>query len=191
MSARVALLRGINLGPHKKVPMAELRDLATGLGLANPETYVQSGNLVFDTSLGEADLVEKLEAAIEDRFGFDVPVISRSGEEMAAVARTHPFADLGLDDKMLHVAFLDRAPDQPPEELIDADTYTPDRFHGNGRDVYLAYPGGLGRSKLNHGLLERKLGVRATLRNWRTVTTLAGMASTPPSTSRRGCPLSG
>lgn len=158
--------------------MADLRELATGLGLTDPATYVQSGNLVFDTDLVEPEVVETLEKAIEDRFGFDVPVISRSGEEVAEIAGSHPFSDLGLDDRMLHVAFLDRAPDQPVDELIDANDYTPDRFLGDGREVYLAYPGGLGRSRLDHGLLERRLGVRATLRNWRTVRKLTEMAGT-------------
>ena len=117
-----------------------------------------------------------LEGALHQEFGFKVPVISRSAEEIAGVASSHPFAELGLDDRLLHVAFLDRAPDQPLDDQIDATHYLPDRFHSDGREVYLAYPTGSGRSKLSHALLERYLGVSATSRNWRTVSKLAELA---------------
>jgi uncharacterized protein (DUF1697 family) len=177
VTVRVALLRGINLGSHKKVAMADLRDLAETIGLTKPKTYVQSGNLVFETGLAERATVSALEKGLEDRFGFEVPVICRSGAEIEGIAREHPFSGLGLDDRFLHVAFLDRSPDGDAAELIDVAAYSPDRLVGEGREVYLAYPGGLGRSKLNHGLLEKRLGVAATIRNWRTVTKLAAMVA--------------
>jgi len=176
MTTRVALLRGINLGSHKKVPMARLRDLAEGLGLSDPRTYVQSGNLVVETDLDEAGTVELLEGALHKEFGFTVPVISRSADEMADIASGHPFTDLGIDDRLLHVAFLDRVPDQSLHDRIDATRYAPDRFHCDGREIYLAYPNGSGRSKLSHALLEKQLDVSATSRNWRTVSKVAELA---------------
>lgn len=176
MTTWVALLRGINLGDHNKVPMGELRDLAEEIGLSQPETYVRSGNLVVDTSLSESDLVTNLQEAIQDRFRLEVPVICRSAGEFRRIAGSHPFSDLGLDDRMLHVAFLDREPEQAVDDLIDAKQYAPDRLTADGREVYLAYPDGSGRSKLNHSLLERRLGVSVTARNWRTITNLAVMA---------------
>jgi uncharacterized protein (DUF1697 family) len=179
MTTRVALLRGINLGSHKKVPMARLRDLAESLGLSHPRTYVQSGNLVFETDLDEAATVEMLERALRRELGFEVPVISRSAEELAEIASSHPFAELEIDDRFLHVAFLDRVPDQPLDDQIDATQYLPDRFHSEGREIYLAYPTGSGRSKLSHALLEKKLDVSATSRNWRTVSKLAELAGSP------------
>lgn len=175
MTTRVVLLRGINVSGHKKVPMADLRGIASSLGLLEPETYVQSGNLIIGTELDENDLADRIRAAIADRFGFDVAVISRSGDEFADIAGSHPYENLGLDDRLLHVAFLDRAPDGDMGALIDAAEYEPDRFETDGREVYLAYPNGSGRSKLNHTLLERVLGVTVTTRNWRTVTKLAEM----------------
>ncbi|HEX6299361.1 MAG TPA: DUF1697 domain-containing protein [Acidimicrobiia bacterium] len=177
MTTRVALLRGINLAGKKRVPMADLRELATKVGLTDPKTYVQSGNLIFDTDLDEAVTVAALEEALNARFGFDMPVVSRSADEIREIAAHHPFSQLGLDHRLLQVAFLDRPPKQPVGDLFEADEYEPDRFQGDGREVYLAYPNGSARSKLGHALLERRLGVSVTLRNWRTVTRLAEMAS--------------
>lgn len=179
MTTQVALLRGINVGGQKKVPMGDLRELASELGLDNPRTYVQSGNLVVDADLDEAGLVTTLQSGIGDRFGLDVPVIARAASPFVRIAETHPFSGLGLDERMLHVAFLDREPDKPVVDLIDTELYQPDRLEARGREIYLAYPNGSGRSELNHALLERRLGVAATARNWRTVSKLAEMAASP------------
>lgn len=181
MTAFVVLLRGINVSGHNKVPMADLRHIAKSIGLAAPETYAQSGNIVVDTHLDESELTESLRAALENRFGLDVPVISRSADEFNGIAASHPYSNLGLDDRFLHVAFLDRTPDDDVSTLIDAADYEPDRFQADGREIYLAYPNGSGRSKLNHSLLERRLGVTVTARNWRTVAKLAAMVRARPS----------
>lgn len=174
MTRWVALLRGINVGGHNKLPMAELRSLAESIGLAAPVTYIQSGNLLFDHDGDEAGTVQRLEAAIEDRFGFTVPIVLRSSRQIRSAAAAHPFAAAGLDAKYLMVAFLDREPQGPP---IDPNGYLPDRLATSGREVYLAYPNGIGRSKLDHTALERGLGVRATIRNWNTVQKLAALAA--------------
>jgi uncharacterized protein (DUF1697 family) len=177
MTTWIALLRGINLGSHNKVAMGDLRHLAEHIGLADPETYVRSGNLVVESDLSESEVAGLLEGSIEDRFGLQIPIICRSGGELARVASSHPFSGLGLEDRMLHVAFLDREPGQDASSLIDAAKYEPDRLELDGREVYLAYPNGSGRSKLNHSLLEQRLEVSATARNWRTVSTLAEMVA--------------
>ncbi|MGD2051732.1 MAG: DUF1697 domain-containing protein [Acidimicrobiia bacterium] len=174
---KVALLRGINVGGHRRVPMDDLRDVAAGIGFGDPVTYIQSGNLVFDADLDEEASVTALAAALADRFGFDVSVVVRSAAELAAVAASHPFDGLDLEARFLMVAFLDRAPTVDVATAIDPDSYLPDRFTIEGREVYLAYPNGSGRSKLNHTLLERRLQVGATVRNWPTVTTLAALAT--------------
>ncbi|MFP3881208.1 MAG: DUF1697 domain-containing protein [Actinomycetota bacterium] len=175
MTTWVALLRGINLGSHNKVAMAELRELADELGLADPETYLRSGNLVIDSELSESALVHTLTDGIEERFGLQVPVICRSSEQLGRIASGHPFSSLGLDDRFLHVAFLDREPEDTVDKMIDEADYHPDRLEADRREIYLAYPDGSGRSKLNQGLLESRLGVSVTARNWRTVTKLADM----------------
>lgn len=178
MTTRVVLLRGINVSGHNKLPMADLRQMAATLGLVAPETYVQSGNMIVDTDLDEIELSGSLREAIEGRFGFEVPVISRSADAFVGVARSHPHRGLGLDERFLQVAFLSRAPDEDVDTLIDAADYEPDLFEADGREIYIAYPNGSGRSKLNHSLLERRLGVTVTTRNWRTVSKLADMVTT-------------
>lgn len=175
MTTWAALLRGINLGSHNNVAMADLRELADELGLATPETYLRSGNLVIDSDLSESALARTLHDGIQVRFGLHVPVICRSSEELGQIASAHPFASLGLDDRLLHVAFLDREPEEKFDDRIDPADYLPDRFHSDEREIYLAYPNGSGRSKLSQGLLENRLGVPVTARNWRTVTKLAEM----------------
>lgn len=175
MTTWAALLRGINLGGHNKVPMGELREVVEELGLTNAETYLRSGNLVIDSDLPESALARALQDGIEERFGLEVPVICRSARQLGQIASTHPFSSLGLDDRLLHVAFLDREPGEKLDDLIDPADYLPDRLHSDGRDIYLAYPNGSGRSKLSHSLLESRLGVSVTARNWRTVTKLAEM----------------
>jgi uncharacterized protein (DUF1697 family) len=171
----VILLRGINVGGRNRLPMADLRELAESMGLDEPSTYVQSGNLLARTGLEESDVVGSLQDAISERFGLEVPVIFRSGQEFSDIASAHPYSGLGLDDRFLQVAFLDRTPAKEMEALVDAADYEPDRFHQVGREIYLAYPDGSGRSRLNHSLLERRLGVTVTARNWRTIQKLAEM----------------
>jgi uncharacterized protein (DUF1697 family) len=172
---RIALLRGINLAGHNRVPMKELRDLAASLGLGEPETYIQSGNLLFDHDAPEADTVGLLESALLERFGFFVPVMLRTGDELAKVAAAHPLDSHTTDPRFLMVAFLDRVPDMEAPDVIEPDGYLPDRYQSAGRDIYLVYPRGSGRSKLDHSLLERRLRVRATVRNWKTVAALSAM----------------
>jgi len=157
--------------------MADLRELATKVGLTDPKTYAQSGNLIFETDLDEAGTVAVLEETLKARFSFDMRVITRSAEEIREIAAHHPLSHLGLDHRLLQVAFLDRPLSQPVGDLIEADEHGPDRFQADGREVYLAYPNGSARSKLGHALLESRLGVSVTLRNWRTVSRLAEIAS--------------
>lgn len=152
--------------------------MAGEVGLDDAKTYVQSCNLVFDTDLDEQETVGAIQAALQEEFGFDISVICRSAQEIEAIVASHPLSHRDLDDRHLHVAFLDREPEVSPDEVIDAEAHLPDRFESNGREIYLAYPGGLGRSKLDHSLPERRLGVSVTLRNWRTANELAEMART-------------
>lgn len=171
----VALLRGINVGGRHKVAMADLRDVAASLGFDNPITFIQSGNLVFDTDLDQAAIVTALDDALEDRFGFEVPVVVRSAAELGAVADAYLLARPDSDPKLLMVAFLDQVPAMDVASVIDAADYLPDRFVAADRDIYLDYPNGSARSKLNQALLEQRLGVRATLRNWNTILKVLGL----------------
>jgi uncharacterized protein (DUF1697 family) len=174
---QVALLRGINVGGHRKVPMAELRALAERLGHDEVATYVQSGNLVSTVAeRPEAEAVAELEAAIEAQFGFAVPVVVRTREQLAAVVAANPLASHEPEDKHHHVLFLAEEP--APERLaeIDLGAVDPDVCVARGRELYLWTPGGIHASKLARTLSDKRLGTTVTARNWRTVEALLALA---------------
>ncbi|MFF3996824.1 DUF1697 domain-containing protein [Streptomyces cyaneofuscatus] len=173
-----ALLRGINVSGHKRVPMPELRIVLGELGHTDIATHLQSGNAVFRSGdQDESALAAALEHALRERFGFSVDCIVRSGSYLAAVADACPFPAAELEGKQLHVTYLDRAMD--PERLsgLDAPAYLPEAFELGDRCVYLYAPDGLGRSKLAAALARPQLtkGLTATTRNWNTVAKLVEM----------------
>jgi len=166
-----ALLRAVNLGARNRVAMADLRALAEELGGKDVRSYVQSGNVVFRHAVGAAKLEEALEQAIAREFGLQITVVGRSAAQLARVVQANPFDPAGV-----YVSFLASAPRRAAvHELVEAD-HGPDTIAVKGKEVYLCLPGGYGQSRLNNAFLERKLGVRATLRNWRTVTAVAELA---------------
>jgi uncharacterized protein (DUF1697 family) len=171
---RVALLRGINIGPRQRVSMPELRELVEGLGYTDVETLVQSGNVVFSARANPATLERKLEQEIEKQLGVDPKVVVRTRDELAAAIEANPFA-VPADPKNLHVTFLAGEPDAAAvEKLAEADLGD-DRLEFAGREIYILYVNGMGRSELAKQLTRAKLGVAATDRNWNTVTKLLEM----------------
>ncbi len=144
--------------------MRRLRALAEGLGYRDVATYVQSGNLVFSANGAPDAIAVQLEAALEADFGFGVPVILRSREEMERIAARHPFHDRQDDPARLHVFFLAGDPDPANLERWHPERFTPDEVLVDGREVYVHFPNGMGRSKLTV-----ELGTPATARNWRSV----------------------
>jgi uncharacterized protein (DUF1697 family) len=171
--AWVALLRGVNLGARNKVPMAGLRDLMADIGAEDVQTYVQSGNVVFRSTLSRAELVQRIGREIRARFGVDADVLVCTKAELARVVAGNPFAAGEAEPTRLHVTFLAHPPERGRIAELERDEFEPDRFHVTRAAVYLHTPKGYGRTKLSNTYFERKLGVRATTRNWRTVTTLA------------------
>ncbi len=173
MARYVALLRGINVGGRKKVAMGELRDALGSLGYGDVETYLQSGNAVFTaTNNDPAGLAGAIEKELERRLAMDVKVLVRTRDELASVVEANPFPEATSEPSKLHVAFLSATPDAHRAATIDAARFEPDQFRVGERAVYLWYPSGAGRSRLTNDLLERKLGVTATSRNWNTVLAL-------------------
>ncbi|MEW1720106.1 DUF1697 domain-containing protein [Streptomyces sp. NPDC093109] len=175
-----ALLRGINVSGHKRVPMAELRDLLTALGHGAVRTYLQSGNAVFTSaSTDEQGLATALEGAIEERFGFTVDCLVRDAAYLRAVADACPFPADRLEGRQLHCTFFS-AP-VAPERLasLDPAAYLPEEFRLGDRALYLYAPDGLGRSKLAEALARPALfrGTTATSRNWNTVRKLVELTS--------------
>jgi uncharacterized protein (DUF1697 family) len=178
MTAVVSLLRGINVGGRHMVAMEALRELYTSLGLKSPRTYVQSGNVVFATERKDlAALARQIETRIERDFGFRPSVIQRSAAELESVVARNPFAKRkGIEPGKLLVLFLAADPDVEARRKVPAIKADPEELRLDGREVYIYYPLGAGRSKLPFGSIEKALKVPATGRNWNTVTKLLEMA---------------
>ncbi len=171
------LLRAVNVG-GRSLAMAELRDLVSELGGTDVRTYLQSGNVVFEhRTRDERKLRRTLEAGIEDRFGIAVPVMLRTHDGLTAILHANPYTRADDDPTHLLVMFLDVAPNATAVRGVDGSTHAPDVFTVAGREIYLHCPNGYGRSKLTNDFFERKLGVRATGRNWRTVKNLVEMTA--------------
>lgn len=164
-------MRGINVAGQRKVPMARLRSLHEELGHHDVVTYIQSGNVVFDAEPGtDTDaLVPRIEDAIRAEFGFAVPVVLRTAEQLAAAARANPYPDVGADLQRVATAFFAAVPASDRIAAFDPDAHHPDVCVLDGREVHLCCPSGFGHTKLTNAYLERQLGVVATMRNWRTV----------------------
>ena len=175
----VALLRGVNVGGRNKLPMADLRDIFAEAGCAAVQTYIQSGNVVFEATQDLAERVpEIVTLAIRKRFDIETAVIVRSREELRQVADSNPF-DTSGDPRLLHVAFLQDTPGAESVTRLDPDRSPPDAFAVRGRNVYLHYPNGVARSKLTNEYLAAQLQTVSTTRNWRTVLTLLEMVDAP------------
>ncbi|PWI14654.1 hypothetical protein DI272_11165 [Streptomyces sp. Act143] len=175
-----ALLRGINVGGAKKVPMAELRTLMEGLGHSGVRTYLQSGQAVFTAAHGdEESLAAELTAAVEKHFGFSVDVIVRDHAYLAAIADGCPFPAAELEAKQLHVTYFSAPVDADRFATIDGQAFLPEEFRLGDRALYLYAPDGLGRSKLAEQLARPRVnkGLIATSRNWNTVVKLVEMTA--------------
>jgi uncharacterized protein (DUF1697 family) len=178
MPATICLLRSVNVGGRNKVAMAELRAICRDLGLGDPRTYVQSGNVVFQT--GQTDLpalAVQIAAAIERRCGFAPDIFLRTVIEMKAVVASNPFAGrAGIEPNKLLVCFL--AAELPPEgrKALAGLPETPEEVYAGKRELYVYYPNGIGQARLSTALLERTLKMNMTGRNWNSVTKLLEMA---------------
>jgi uncharacterized protein (DUF1697 family) len=172
----IALLRGINVGGHRRVPMAELREIALAAGLRDAETYIQSGNLLFAAELEPAAAEAALEAAIAARFGFAVDVIVKTGAQWARYAEKSPFPDAERErPHLLHLG-LSKRPLKPDAAARLRERAAPgERVEVSGDAIWLDYSAGAARSKLGPAALDKAAGSPVTARNWKTVLTLAGL----------------
>ena len=169
------MLRGINLGPNRRVPMADLRALFGEAGYADVQTYVQSGNVVVESTAKAPQLERTAAELISDRFGFDVPVVVRTVRQLAAVVKLNPLGEVATDPKRYQVSFLAATPPPDVVRALEEAAAGEERVVRHGREIYSWHPDGVARSKLAVALAGRKLGT-ATARNWTTVTTLLEMA---------------
>ncbi len=177
MPTFISLLRGINVSGHRKIKMAALAAACTRLDLTDVRTYVQSGNIVCNgRSRSPARLAKSIELMIQAEFGHDVAVVVRTPAEWARIIEGNPYATAAeKDPTKVAVMCLSARPTKSAVEALSEIDSGPDRFEVADREVYLFYPNGAARSKLTHAVIERKLGVRATARNWRTVMALSDM----------------
>ena len=174
----VALLRAINVGGARKILMADLRAMFAAMGYGAAQTYIQSGNVVFQTEEAEQPLRQRIEGEIAATFGFPVTVALRTADETARITTTSPYLPDGLaESESLYVAVLAESPAPQGIERLLASETAPDEWRLIGRAVYLLYRRTMRDTKLTNALLEKKLGVAATSRNWRTITTLATMSA--------------
>lgn len=173
----IALLRGINVGGHNKLSKNDLVTLFEDAGCRQVKTYIQSGNLVYEAPCALAkELPILIAKAIHERHGFNVPVITRTAEELQAVIHGNPFLQDRGDEKALHVGFLADLPKEEHIATLDPQRSPPDEFTVRGREIYLRCPDGLARTKLTNAYFDSKLSTVCTLRNWRTTLKLLEMA---------------
>ncbi|RKN38315.1 DUF1697 domain-containing protein [Streptomyces hoynatensis] len=175
----VALLRGVNVG-GRRMPMAALREVLTGLGHRGVRTWLQSGNAVFTAPAGGRDLLTaELQDALAARFGFRVDCLLLSAAELAATAARCPFPADALDPAKLSVVFLGGPAGAHPLHAAEAAAYAPDEFRLGEREIFAYFPGGMGRSRLGALLATSPPGLLATARNWRTVRALLDLTGRP------------
>jgi uncharacterized protein (DUF1697 family) len=171
----VVLLRGVNVGGKAKVAMAALRDVCAAAGCEDVETYIQSGNAVLSSPLGDKKLQAVLEDAMAAEFGFRPAVMVRTAGEMAAVVAANPYPD--ADEKAIHVGFLQAPPASGAAACLSALDCAPEVVTGVGRELYLHLPNGMGRATLPVHIDRCLRPAPVTVRNWRTVTKLAELSA--------------
>jgi uncharacterized protein (DUF1697 family) len=176
MPRHIALLRGVNVGGHRRVNMPALRELLTSLGYGDVRTYVQSGNVVLTSRKSAGRLERDLEKEIADGMGVDPLVLVRTRDELADVVGRDPFGDEVTNPKHYVVTFLSGEPATEVVQDLSAIDTSPEQYVFGGREIYSWHPDGYGRSQHIKRLTDKRLGVTTTARNWRTVTTLLAMA---------------
>ena len=175
----VSLLRGINVSGQKIIRMADLRVLYEGLGLGQVATYIQSGNVVFESSETDREFLQrKIQDGISAAYDFTVPVELRSHQELMDVVANSPFGEIdpAVDGAKVAVIFLSVEPSAARMATLEQYVIAPDELVHRGREIYVRCPGGFGRTKLTNTLLEKKLDVSATSRNWRTLLKICEMS---------------
>ena len=178
MKTYIAILRGINVSGQKKIKMADLKSLMEELNFGNVRTYIQSGNVVFECDECPAKELEKsIEEKIAGHYGFQVPTMVKTPDELEYVLHHNPFFnDPDKDPKRFYVTFLDEVPAPELVEKLKGIDYHPEAYVLDGKNIYFFSPAAYGRAKMNNNFFENKLKVAATTRNWNTVMKLVEMA---------------
>jgi uncharacterized protein (DUF1697 family) len=180
MTTFIALLRGINVGGKNKIKMADLKSMFEAIGMSRVKTYIQSGNVLFESDQEEEAIRQKLEKEIEVTFGFSIKVILRTSQELKKVAENCPFsqdeiaaAEATAEGESLYVSFLLQEPSEEAIKRIEAYKSETEEYKIVDRDMYLLFPHSILKSKLANNL--QKLDVPVTVRNWKTVNKLVSL----------------
>jgi uncharacterized protein (DUF1697 family) len=175
VTRQVLLLRGINIGPRNRVPMAELRACLEEAGFEDVRTYVQSGNVVLESKMKPKETARQVERLIAERFGLEIAVVVRTRAQLARIVERNPLGDVADEPKRYQVSFLDGPLPAASRRKLEEARAEPERLVVDGREIYAWHPAGVARSKLWATLAGRGLGVTATARNWTTVRALLEM----------------
>jgi uncharacterized protein (DUF1697 family) len=178
MPVFIAMLRGINVSGHKIIKMESLRASFAALGFGDVKTYIQSGNVVFKTAKTDpARLAKKIAKTVLDDFGFDVPVLVKTAEQLTVVLKANPLLKrTGIDVSKLHVTFLASIAPEKSAAILQPLAAKSELLAVCGSEIFLYCPDGYGLTKLSNSVIEKKLSVAATTRNWKTVNVLYTMA---------------
>ena len=178
MLAHVALLRGINVGGRNKLAMKDLVSMFSDAGCGRVRTYIQSGNVLFDAAPGLARRIGSvIQESIRERCSLNIPVITRSVDEFAAVVENNPFAEAETDMKLLSVGFLAQRPTAARIAALDLQRSPPDELVACGCELYMRFPNGVARTRFTSAYLDSTLGTICTVRNWRTTLKLLEMGT--------------
>ena len=176
----ISVLRGINVSGQKKIKMADLNELYQSLGFEGVSTYIQSGNVIFQSSSTDKDgLKRTIEKAIEGKYDFHVPVIIRTEQELREIMGSCPYEEAKIKEngtKVL-VTFLQSTPSSENREALKEHVKSPEKLSIHGKEVYLYCQNGYGKSKLSNTFIENMLDTSATTRNWKSVRKLCELSS--------------
>ncbi len=178
MKTYISLLRGINIGGHKKIKMDSLRENFSSLGYSNIKTYIQSGNIVFCSREEDKTKLEtEISSMIMDKYGFDVPVLVLNSDEINEVIANNPFANSTNHNKdFIHITFLSKEVKDINNLEIESKKESEDEYKIINKAIYLYLPKGYGNTKIHNNFFEKLLKTQATTRNWKTCLELLEMS---------------
>lgn len=180
MSTCIALLRGINVGGHNKIAMAELRALCEKLGLGGVQSYIQSGNLVFTAAEPPLRIETRIEQGIDKTFGLKIDVVVRTAAQWLETVKENPLKEAcAKEPNLVMLALSKKPPRSDTVAALRARAAADEHVEAGGGAIWIHYGSGMGRSKLSPALLDRLVGSSVTTRNWRTVLKLAELAGVP------------
>jgi len=170
MTNYIAILRGINVGGHRKILMADLKVLLKKIGLKNCSTYIQSGNVIFSSNQAAKEIEKAIKEAIFKKYGFDVPVLVRTAYYFHNLININPYLQVkNIKIEQLYVTFLSEIPEENNIKKLELTDFKKDEHTIIGDIVFLCFNSKLSDSKLNNNIIENRLKVTATTRNWKTV----------------------